>query len=230
MLLFCAVLAIVLPTFFFTLVDAQLSAPVGPLKAASAKATVKTCNVLAYGAKADKATDLGPPLLAAFNACKTGGLVLVPPGEYTLSTWVNLSGGSAWALQLDGVIYRSESTTAGGNMIFVQHTSDFELYSSNRQGAIQGNGHLFHKDHNLAGPRLLRFYDVKNFKIHDIKLVDSPAFHFVLDHCNSGEVYNILIRGGDHGGLDGINIFSDNIWVHDVRFIPPTPPTGLLIN
>lgn len=78
-------------------------------------------------------------------------------------------------------------------MIFIQHTCDFEMFSSNRQSAMQGNGYLFHKDNNLSGPRLLRFYDVKNFKVHDIKLVDAPAFHFTLDHCANGEVYNMLI-------------------------------------
>lgn len=96
----------------------QLSGSVGPLTSKATKAAKKTCNVLNYGAKADKSTDLGPPLAAAFAACKSGGLVVVPYGEYALATWVTLSGGSAWALQLDGTIYRTG--TAGGNMIFVQ--------------------------------------------------------------------------------------------------------------
>lgn len=34
-------------------------------------------------------------------------LVYVPAGDYGMSTWVTLSGGSAWAFQLDGVIYRT---------------------------------------------------------------------------------------------------------------------------
>lgn len=33
--------------------------------------------------------------------------VYVPPGDYGMSTWVTLSGGTAWAFQLDGIIYRT---------------------------------------------------------------------------------------------------------------------------
>ena len=84
MFLFCAALTLFLPSFFLSCAQAQLSGAVGPLTSVTSKAAKKTRNVLAYGAKADKSTDLGPPLLAAFNACKTGGLVLITPGEYTL--------------------------------------------------------------------------------------------------------------------------------------------------
>ena len=193
---------------------AQLTASVGPLTSIASKAAVKTCSVLDYGAKADKSTDLGPPLVAAFQACKSGGLVVVPSGDYAISTWATLNGGSAWALQLDGTIYRTG--TAGGNMIFIEHTSDFELFSSTGKGAFQGNGYIFHQSGSLSGPRILRFYDVKNFSIHDVVLVDAPAFHFSLDTCSNGEVYNMNIRGGEHGGLDGIDVWSSNIWIHDV--------------
>ena len=47
-------------------------------------------------------------------------------------------------------------------------------------------------------------------------MVDAAAFHFSMDTCANGEVYNLLIRGGDHGGLDGIDVWSTNIWIHDV--------------
>jgi rhamnogalacturonan hydrolase len=40
------------------------------------------------------------------------------------------------------------------------------------------------------------------------------AFHFVVDSCSNGELYNLVIRGGNRGGL---NIFSNNIHVHDVE-------------
>lgn len=200
--------------FLFGLVSCQLSGSVGPLTTVATKAAKKTCNVLDYGAKADQSTDLGPPLLAAFKACKTGGVVVIPSGNYAMATWVLLNGGSAWALQLDGTIYRTG--TAGGNMIMIEHTSDFELFSSQAKGAMQGNGYIFHQSGSLSGPRLLRLYQVQNFSVHDLILVDSPAFHFTMDTCTNGEVYNMAIRGGDHGGLDGVDVWSENIWIHDI--------------
>lgn len=119
-----------------TLVVGQLSGKVGPLTSSATKTSKKKCSVLDYGAKADKTTDLGPPLTSAFAACKSGGTVVVPSGDYAMKTWVTLKGGSAWALQLDGVIYRTG--TDGGNMIFVGNTNDFELFSSTGKGAVQG--------------------------------------------------------------------------------------------
>lgn len=98
----------------------------------------------------------------------------------------------------------------------IEHGSDFELFSSTGTGAIQGYGYEFHVDGNLDGPRILRFYEMTDFSVHDIALVDSPAFHFSMDTCDSGEVYNMAIRGGDSGGLDGIDVWSTNIWIHDV--------------
>jgi rhamnogalacturonan hydrolase len=59
---------------FSTLSLAQLSGSVGPTTTTASKAAKKICNVLNYGAKADKSTDLGPPLASAFAACKTGGI------------------------------------------------------------------------------------------------------------------------------------------------------------
>lgn len=78
------------------LVAGQLSGTVGPLTSHATKAAKKTCNVLNYGGVADGKTDLGPAITKAFAACKTGGVVVVPSGNYALATWVTLSGGSAW--------------------------------------------------------------------------------------------------------------------------------------
>jgi len=197
------------------LVAGQLSGKVGPLTTSSTKAAKKTCNVLHYGAVADSKTDIGPAITKAFGDCKTGGLVVIPHGQYAIGTWATLSGGSAWALQLDGQITRTGK--AGGNMIFIEHTDDFELFSSHSKGVIQGNGYEYHKEKSISGPRLLRFFKVTNFSVHDIILVDSPSFHFSLDTCENGEVYNMAIRGGNEGGLDGVDVWSTNIWVHDVE-------------
>ena len=38
-----------------------------------------------------------------------------------------------------------------------------------------------------------------------------------MDTCSNGEVYNSIIRGGSEGGLDGIDVWGKNIWIHDVE-------------
>lgn len=101
-------------------------------------------------------------------------------------------------------------------MFMIEHSSDFELFSSTSRGAVQGSGYEFHSQGSLDGPRILRLYEVSDFSVHDVALVDSPAFHFSMDTCENGEVYNMAIRGGNSGGLDGIDVWSTNIWVHDV--------------
>lgn len=153
-----------------------------------------------------------------------------------MSTFVTLSGGSAWAINLEGTIERAGST-ASGNMIAIESSTDFEFYSSNGEGAIQGYGYKF-LETGVYGPRLLRLTDVTSFAVHDIALVDSPAFHLVMDTCQQGEVYNMIIRGANLGGLDGIDVWGFQvqcswcnsivaladecfnccqIWIHDVE-------------
>ncbi|EPS30977.1 putative rhamnogalacturonase [Penicillium oxalicum 114-2] len=197
------------------LATAQLSGRVGPTTPYATKANHKICNVLKYGAVADKKTDVGPAILSAWNDCKTGGVVYIPAGDYALGSWVLLKNGKSTAIRMDGTIYRTG--TSGGNMIFIEHTQDFELFSATSKGAVQGSGYEFHKKGSLSGPRILRLYDVTDFSVHDLALVDAPSFHFSLDTCANGEVYNLAIRGGNSGGLDGIDVWSNNIWIHDVE-------------
>lgn len=190
--------------------------PIGPLTSSSAKWDVKVCDITDYGAVADGSTDAGPAILAAFEACIGGGVVNIPSGTFVMATWVTLSGGNAWAINWEGTIVRTG--TAGGNMIYIEHSTDFEIYSSNGRGAMQGYGYQFHSQGEY-GPRLLRLYDVTSFSIHDIALVDSPAFHLTLDTCNQGEVYNSIIRGGNQGGLDGVDVWGFQIFLHDLVFV-----------
>ncbi|KAF7712070.1 Rhamnogalacturonan hydrolase [Penicillium ucsense] len=197
------------------LATAQLSGSVGPTTPYATKANHKTCNVLKYGAVADKKSDVGPAILSAWNDCKSGGVVYIPAGDYALGSWVTLNGGKSTAIRMDGTVYRAG--TSGGNMIFVEHTDDFEMFSATSKGAVQGSGYEFHKKGSLSGPRILRMFKVTNFSVHDLALVDSPSFHFSMDTCENGEVYNMAIRGGNSGGLDGIDVWSNNIWVHDVE-------------
>ncbi|EOO01005.1 putative rhamnogalacturonase b protein [Phaeoacremonium minimum UCRPA7] len=81
---------------------------------------------------------------------------------------------------------------------------------------MQGYGYVIHKTGSLSGCRLLRVVKSQNFSVHDLAFVDAPAFHIILDNSSNGEVYNLAIRGGDHGGLDGLDVTGTNIHVHDV--------------
>jgi len=98
----------------------------------------------------------------------------------------------------------------------VQRSDDVEIFSTTGRGAFQGNGYQYHAKGSIQGPRILRFVKVTNFAVHDIKMVDAPAFHFSMDTCKNGEVYNIIIRGAYMGGIDGIDVWSENVWIHDV--------------
>lgn len=210
--------ALLLP--LLPLVAGQLSGTVGPTTTTSAKAAKKICNILDYGGTASATTDNSAAIASAWAACKSGGEVYIPSGSYGLENWVTLNGGSGVSINLEGTIYRTG--TAGGNMIFVEHTTDFEFYSANSAGAVQGYGYQFHED-GKYGPRILRLYKVTDFSVHDIALVDSPAFHLTLDTCTNGEIYNMIVRGGNKGGLDGVDVWGTNIWVHDVEVTSKIP-------
>lgn len=77
------------------LISAQLSGTYGPITNTGEKRAVKQCSVLDYGAVADKSTDLGPALTKAWAACQTGGIVIIPAGDYALATWVTLDDGAS---------------------------------------------------------------------------------------------------------------------------------------
>lgn len=201
-------------TLIPSLIQAQLSGRVGPLTSADAKAGKKVCSVLDYGAKADGKTDIGPPLVKAWTACKDGGLIYIPPGTYAMATWAGLDDGSGVAIQMDGIIERTG--TAGGNMIAISNTDDFEFFSGNSKGALQGYGYQFISK-GTYGPRFIRFTGVSNFALHGIALVDSASYYTVFDTCSNGEIYNMILRGITIGETDGFDVWGSNIWVHDVE-------------
>jgi hypothetical protein len=52
---------------------------------------------------------------------------------------------------------------------------------------------------------------------HRLNISTAPQYHLTLDTCTNGEIYNMVVRGGNEGGLDGFDIWGTNIWVHDVE-------------
>ncbi|OJT11688.1 hypothetical protein TRAPUB_11793 [Trametes pubescens] len=192
--------------------SAQLSGSVGPTTPLSSKQSL-ICNVLNYGGQVGS-SDIGPAIQKAFDECvttKAGATLYVPAGNYNMQTWVTLKDGRGWAFRLDGFITRT--STSGGNMIAIQSANDFEFYSANSAGGIQGAGYQCRN----AGPRLIRIVQSTNFSVHDLILVDSPEFHLVIEAGSSGEVYNMAIRGANIGGSDGVDVWGTNHWIHDVE-------------
>jgi hypothetical protein len=64
-------------------------------------------------------------------------------------------------------------------------------------------------------PRLLRLISPINTAVHDLILIDSPKFHFVLDFGLNVEVYHLTIRGANLGSYDGIDAIGTNYHIHD---------------
>lgn len=129
-----------------SLAAAQLSGRVGPTTTREAKTAKKVCDIMAYGGVAEATADNSAAITKAWDDCKAGGQVRIPPGSYGLAKWVDLTGGKGVSINLEGVLYRISNATEGGTMISVQSTTDFELYSANSKGAVQGYGFEFHKD------------------------------------------------------------------------------------
>lgn len=59
-------------------------------------------------------------------------------------------------------------------MFLIRDTTDFEFYSANSKGAIQGYGYEFHKE-NTYGPRLIRLVKCTDFSVHNVALVDCTS-------------------------------------------------------
>ncbi|KAG6126988.1 hypothetical protein E4U46_002628 [Claviceps purpurea] len=193
---------------------AELSGRTGPTTSREAKIATKVCNILDHGGVASRTADNGPAIAAAWAACRDGGEVYIPAGEYGLDTWVVLNKGQHVSLNIEGTIFRTGTTE--GNMFLIRDSDDVEIYSSTGLGAIQGFGYEFHKD-GKYGPRIMRLHNCTHFSVHDFVLVDSPAFHLTVESSSDGEVYNLVIHGGNEGGLDGIDVWGSNIWIHDIE-------------
>ncbi|KAI8170956.1 Rhamnogalacturonase A [Colletotrichum sp. SAR 10_70] len=193
-------------------VAAQLTGPVGPTTALSKKTT--ECNILNYGGVSDNSTDVADAIENAYKSCvlvHAGSRLIVPEGNYLIKRTAILSNGTNWAFQLDGLI----TLAYGGN--WTVDPVDFEFYSPNGKGAIQGQGYLYRNSGNTFRPRLVRLISPINTSVHDLILVDSPKFHIVFDFAVNLEAYHLTIRGANLGSYDGVDVVGTNYWIHDIE-------------
>ncbi|KAL2875240.1 hypothetical protein SGCOL_009530 [Colletotrichum sp. CLE4] len=232
-------------------VAAQLTGAVGPTTSLSQKTTeCNILNYGAVNDNATDVADAIEKAFKTCVLPHAGSRLIVPDGQYLIKRTVILSNGTNWAFQLDGLItlaYGGNWTvdrelilqgfagveplnaTINGegdgqflqNGITIINPVDFEFYSKNGKGAIQGQGYLYR---NLAKygvrtfrPRLVRLISPINTAVHDLILVDSPKFHIVFDFAVNLEVYHLTIRGANLGSYDGVDVVGTNYWIHDIE-------------
>lgn len=207
-------LPIVLASTLLGAAHAQLSGSVGPTTSYQSKAKVKICDVTDYSD--DVESDIGPALADAWGDCADGGLVYIPPGTYDMVTCVQLKDGQSVAVQLDGIIQRSDDADCS-HMIAFRSVDDLEFFSGTSKGAIQGFGYKYLQNGEY-GPRFFRFQDISNFSVHGFAAIDSASYYFVFDTVSNGEIYNIIARGlSNVGATDAFDIWGTNIHIHDIE-------------
>lgn len=208
---------IIIPVMLTQWAYAQLSGSVGPTSTFVHKADIMICDVTDYGATSS--ADFGAAFTSAWNACAAsgnGGLVYVPPGEYPLKTGVSVKDADNMAVQFDGTVYRDAELTSDYFFAF-NNLQNFELFSGNSKGAIQGYGYEYLENGDY-GARLLLIQDTNNASLHGLTLVDSPSYYVKIGSCESMEIYNMRVYGVTTlGETDAFDVSGSNIWVHDVE-------------
>ncbi|OAV96262.1 hypothetical protein PTTG_03469 [Puccinia triticina 1-1 BBBD Race 1] len=204
----------------------------------------KTCNVLDYGAKADKQTDIGPPLLKAYADClkaTTGRpedtIVLIPQGDFSLKSNVLFAKGKGLTFTFNGQIHLAYNSRYTGNMIAFTRCQNLVV---NGVGAFHGYGDLYRPGGNLnhlpQRPRLVRFENCQDVDYSGFNLFDAPLYHLVVALGTNFRIHNFRISSTNIGATDGIDVSGTNIHVHDVDIktgdecvTAKSPMKGLLV-
>jgi rhamnogalacturonan hydrolase len=135
-----------------------------------------------------------------------------------VATGIVLNEGTAFAMQIDGLIILTSDGSFSSNAFVIEKASDVEVFSSNGLGAINGQGYITRLTASGQNARLFRFINCTDISIHDIIFVDSPTYHLCFTGVSNMEAYQITIRGPNIGGTDGIDLCcDDNCYLHDIE-------------
>ncbi|KAH9233137.1 glycoside hydrolase family 28 protein [Colletotrichum gloeosporioides 23] len=235
-------------------VAAQLTGPVGPTTALSKKTTeCNILNYGGISDNSTDVADAIENAYKSCVLVHAGSRLIVPEGNYLIKRTAILSNGTNWASQLDGLITLAyggnwtvdrelilqgfagveqlNATINGeGDGLFLQNgitiinAVDFEFYSQNGKGAIQGQGYLYRNSGNTFRPRLVRLISPINTSVHDLILVDSPKFHIVTnrDECvsvkspsNHALVENLVCNQAGSGiSIGSLNVSASIANIH----------------
>ncbi|KNZ59633.1 hypothetical protein VP01_1690g4 [Puccinia sorghi] len=125
--------------------------------ASLALAAKKTCNVLEYGAKADNSTDIGPPLMKAFEDCRTAAtglaedtVILIPKGDYSVQTHVHFRSGKALTFRFEGNLHLAFNPEA---MSKCMQEENLDKLSTFRQTKLSLTHHLIFSFRSLCAAK-----------------------------------------------------------------------------
>lgn len=181
--------------------------------------TAKVCNVLSYGAIADKKTDVGPALTKAYADCvkaSTGRpaetTVLVPEGDFAIASNVVIANARGITFTFNGQLHLVFDPKLVANMLQFNFGRNLIV---NGKGKFNGYGDLYRPNRNLGlypnRPRLIRFQDCINVDYSGFSLYDAPQFHLVVFRGRNFYLHDFqIICQTNIGTTDGIDISGYN--------------------
>ena len=211
------------------------------LCSAVAVAALRTCDVTAFGAKGDNATEDTAALQAALDACTPGETVLPAPGKY-LSRSLNFTGKSNIVLRIEAgatLVLWPDVATWNASGTFSDFLSNAAFHRARAGtgarssswvsnvtvtggGEIDGQGWRWWPLFPQPRPRLVSFEAVTGFELSNLTLRNSPSWNTNLrgSHIRITNV-TVLSNAGSCDGFtaapttDGFNVGGDNIYISD---------------
>ncbi len=210
-------------------------------------------NVRHYGASGIKSDDARPSLQKAVDACAAagGGIVYVPPGEYSTGT-VHLRSHVRFLIEAGATIYSMKNNKAAFDKDALFYGEDLEGITLEGRGIVDGQGEYewrpkgdFHDDfiypnqlmQERAGKPLLRSFPksnqfgklvlllrCKDVRITGLSFVDSPSWTIHPYGCERMIIDGVYIKSSQRDGVWADGIDPDGC--RDLRIANSTIETG----
>ncbi|EPQ27805.1 uncharacterized protein PFL1_04550 [Pseudozyma flocculosa PF-1] len=182
----------------------------------------KVCNIVDYGAKGS--ADIGPAITKAFQQCVMAGgsankVLLIPQGNWVLSSHVRLDKGTDYTFQWDGQVTLPHDESIGGGAMVTFGYSQRMLLKG--RGKFIGGGVNWRANGlNNNRPRLINFFKCADSEATGVHLDDSPMFFLGLSQCTGMKVHDMVFSSPPpyKGSTDAVDVSCTNckIWNLDI--------------
>jgi polygalacturonase len=197
---------------------------------ASAGHAAATCDVRAYGAKADGVTKDTAAIQSAIDACaeKGGGTVRLTAGTYVSAPIVlksnirlALDKGATLLGSPDHADYPAKTEFHVADLKPLIGATDAENVAITGEGTIDGNGESWWaeargiRDHGVLGthprPKLVIFDHCKHVRVEGVTVQNSPMWQLVPYYSDDVVIRNVRILAPQHSpNTDAIDPFSSS--------------------